>query len=462
MGIGQSNQKSVRSSDACFGLALLPSGWARNVRISMAGGIITDVEADVATLTSADHHKIALPGMANLHSHAFQRGMSGLTEFRSSTEDSFWSWRDLLYKFVRSGDPADIEAISAMAFCEMLEGGFTRVAEFHYLHHGADCAPFSDPAEMSARIVAAARTSGIGLTLLPVFYAHSDFGGAAPLNGQRRFTNTVDGFCALAASAADHCRTLPDAVVGFAPHSLRATTPEQLTELCRRLPGGPVHIHVAEQVKEVEASIAWSGARPVEWLLANVDVNERWCLIHATHTTPAERRAIAASGAVVGLCPVTEANLGDGIFELSDFINAGGRFGVGSDSNVSISAADELRMLEYSQRLNVRRRNVLTSPHSHSTGRALFERASRGGDQAVGVESGLRPGLSADFIVLDHFRDIDCAADPDRILDHWVFGQARSKVSEVWRRGMRVVQDGRHIHRETIEARFTRAMERFV
>jgi formiminoglutamate deiminase len=286
--------------------------------------------------------------------------MSGLTEYRQSGGDGdFWSWRELLYKFVDRCTPEDVEAITAMAYAEMLEGGFTRVAEFHYLHHDTAGHAFSDPGEMAGRIAAAARDTGIGLTLLPVLYAHSGFGGLEATSGQRRFINTPASYHDILSSAEAHCAGLPDAIVGTAPHSLRAVTPGELEELTAMRPDRPVHIHIAEQEKEVADCLAWSGARPVDWLLDHVAVDERWCLVHATHTTPGELQRIAASGAVVGLCPVTEANLGDGIFNAPEFLAAGGHFGVGSDSNVSICAADELRMLEYSQRLAFRRRNVI-------------------------------------------------------------------------------------------------------
>lgn len=435
-----------------FDHALLPDGWAEGVRIGHAAGLITLIETGVPAPAGASRGRAAVPGMANLHSHAFQRGMSGLTETRGDGEDSFWSWRDMLYRFVDTAGPEEIGALTAMAYAEMLEAGFTRVAEFHYLHNAPDGARYDDPAEMSAQVVRAAEATGLGLTLLPVFYAHSGFGGQAPLDGQRRFLSDVDGHARLVSAAKAHAAALPDAIVGVAPHSLRAVTPEELTAIAELGAGGPVHIHIAEQVKEVEDCLLWASARPVEWLLANADVDESWCLVHATHTTGAELQGIARSGAVAGLCPVTEANLGDGIFDGRAFLSHGGRFGIGTDSNVSICAADELRMLEYAQRLHHRQRNVLGGGNWPSTGRALFEQAFAGGHRACGSEGGLRVGLPADIVALD---GNEADGDPDAVLDAWVFRLGKSMIADVWRRGEHLVRDGRHIHRDTIRARYT-------
>ncbi|TIN17500.1 MAG: formimidoylglutamate deiminase, partial [Mesorhizobium sp.] len=314
--------------------ALLPDGWHNNVRISLANGRIIAVEPGTTELAGDERHAILLPGMPNLHSHAFQRGMAGLAELRGPSADSFWSWREVMYRFALSMTPDQVEAVAAQLYVEMLEAGFSRVGEFHYLHHDREGKPYANLAEMAERIAAAAGETGIGLTLLPVFYAHSSFGGAAPNEGQRRFINDVNRFSRLVEKSRECVRSLNQAVVGVAPHSLRAATSEELAEVVEIVPDGPIHIHIAEQVKEVEDCLAWSGARPVEFLLANAKVDERWCLIHATHMTNAETVAIAKSGAIAGLCPITEANLGDGIFAAQLFRDHGGRFGVGSDSNV--------------------------------------------------------------------------------------------------------------------------------
>ncbi|TIO13820.1 MAG: formimidoylglutamate deiminase, partial [Mesorhizobium sp.] len=364
--------------------ALLPDGWHSNIRIAVNDGRIATVETNATSRPGDEHHAILLPGMPNLHSHAFQRGMAGLAELRGPSADSFWSWREVMYRFALSMTPDQVEAVAAQLYVEMLEAGFSRVGEFHYLHHDCDGQPYANIAEIAERITAAAADTGIGLTLLPVFYAHSSFGGAAPNEGQRRFINDVDRFSRLVEKCRESVRTLNQGVVGVAPHSLRAVTPEELENIATMVPGGPVHIHIAEQVKEVEDCLAWSGARPVEWLLANAKVDRRWCLIHATHMTETETAAMAKSGAIAGLCPITEANLGDGTFAAPLFKQHGGRFGVGSDSNVLIGLADELRQLEYSQRLAHRARNVLAVA-SGSTGRALFDAALDGGSAALGA-----------------------------------------------------------------------------
>ena len=447
-----------------FEQALLPEGWARDVRVTITDGLISGVEADASRAATDEAHGIALPGMANVHSHAFQRAMAGLTEARGPAKsegggdsgDNFWTWRQLMYRFLDRGGPEEIEAITAFAFCDMLEGGFTRCAEFHYLHNDPSGAAYADPAELTGRIVAAAETSGIALTLLPVFYAHSTFGGAAPNEGQRRFITDVDGFADLVARGRTLTASLPDAVVGVAPHSLRAVTPDELAAMPGLAGDGPIHIHVAEQTKEVDDCLAWSGARPVEWLLAHAPVDGQWCLIHATHVTETEWRGVAGTGAVIGLCPLTEANLGDGIFPAQAFVEGSGRFGIGTDSNIQIGVADELRMLEYSQRLALRARGVLADAQ-RSTGRALFDRALSGGRQATGAEGGLAVDLPADIVGLDADAVGFAGRRGDAILDSWIFGGERA-IRSVWRRGKPVVVEGRHIARDAIEARYRKAL----
>ena len=329
--------------------ALLPTGWARNIRISCDGGSIVTVETDANAQDGDERCAILLPAMPNLHSHAFQRGMAGLAEIRGEQADSFWSWREVMYRFALTMTPEQVEAVAAQLYVEMLEAGFSRVGEFHYLHHDHDGRHYANIAEMGERIAAAASRTGIGLTLLPVFYAHSTFDGAAPNDGQRRFINDPDSFGRLLEACRAAAGKVEGSVVGVAPHSLRAVTPEELAMIAAMAGDAPIHIHAAEQVKEVEDCILWSGTRPVEWLLANVDVDRHWCLIHATHMTDEETSRLAASGAVAGLCPITEANLGDGTFPAPQFVKHGGRFGIGSDSNVLIGITDELRQLEYSQ-----------------------------------------------------------------------------------------------------------------
>lgn len=445
-----------------FDHALLPGGWASGVTISLEDGLISAVTADTPPPAGANRGRSVLPGLPNLHSHAFQRAMSGLTETRGEGRDSFWSWRDLLYRFVERLTPVDIRAVTAMAYAEMLEGGFTRVCEFHYIHNDADGTRYSDPAEMAGQVIGAAEEAGIGLSLLPVFYAHSGFGGEPPLTSQRRFVSGIDPFCHLMDAAQVHGAALTDMVLGIAPHSLRAVTPEELKSLTARYKTGPVHIHIAEQVKEVEDCLAWSGARPVEWLLQNADVDARWCLVHATHAGEAELRGIARSGAVAGLCPVTEANLGDGIFDAQTFLTHGGRLGIGSDSNVSINAADELRILEYSQRFKHLSRNVIAGEGHASTGRSLFELALAGGHQASGTRGCIEAGAPADLIALDSAALPEAAAGGDRLLDAWIFRNVAGAVTDVWRRGAHVVQGGRHVRRGDIEARYRAALARLL
>lgn len=443
-----------------FEQALLGDVWARDVRITVGGGLVSAIETGVARAATDDWSGVAIPGVANVHSHAFQRAMAGLTEGRGpdgGDDDDFWSWRQLMYRFLDRGGPDEIEAITALAFAEMLEGGFTRVAEFHYLHNDPAGAAYADPGELTGRIVAAAEATGVGLTLLPVFYAHAGFGGQPPSPGQRRFITDLDGFADLVERGRTLTAGLKDAVVGIAPHSLRAVSPDELAAMPGLAVDGPIHIHVAEQTKEVDDCLAWSGARPVEWLLANAPVDQRWCLIHATHVTEPEWREVAARGAVVGLCPVTEANLGDGVFPALGFTQADGRFGIGTDSNVQIGLAEELRMLEYSQRLSLRKRAVMADA-TRSTGRALFDRALSGGAQATGSQGGIAVGLPADIVALDTRRIAFEGRSGDAVLDSWIFGGDRAAIRSVWRRGRQVVVEGRHIARDAIEARYRQAL----
>lgn len=437
--------------------ALLPDGWRDNVRLTLAEGRIITVEPGATALAGDERHAILLPGMPNLHSHAFQRGMAGLAELRGPSADSFWSWREVMYRFALSMTPDQVEAVAAQLYVEMLEAGFSRVGEFHYLHHDRDGKSYANPAEMAERIAAAAGETGIGLTLLPVFYAHSSFGGAVPNEGQRRFINDVNRFSRLVEKCRESVRALNQAVVGVAPHSLRAATPEELIEVAALAPDGPIHIHVAEQVKEVEDCLAWSGARPVEFLLANAKVDKRWCLIHATHMTDTETVAMARSGAIAGLCPITEANLGDGTFAAPLFREHGGRYGVGSDSNVLIGLPDELRQLEYSQRLAHRARNVLAVAGG-STGRALFDAALDGGGVALGAgASAIAAGASADLVSLDPKNPSLAGKSGDAILDAWIFANG-GKVDCVWVHGLKQVSGGRHVKREAIAERFRSVM----
>jgi formimidoylglutamate deiminase len=445
-----------------FGDALLPDGWARQVRVTFEDGVIVSIQPDVAS-SEEERFGIGIPGLPNLHSHAFQRGMAGLSEVRGPVADDFWTWREVMYRFLDRMTAEDMEAVAAQAYAEMLEGGFTRVGEFHYLHHQPDGTVYADPAEMATRIAAAAETAGIGLTLLPCFYARGGFGGTGPIPGQRRFLCHLDAFARLLDASRQAIAGLAGAVIGVAPHSLRAVTPPELAAVVSMAPDGPIHIHAAEQIREVQACLEWSGQRPVEWLLDHADLDARWCVIHATHMAPPETARLAASGAVAGLCPVTEANLGDGIFDGPGWLKAAGRFGIGTDSNVLIDAAAELRQLEYSQRPAQRARNMFAGDPGHSTGRSLFDAALAGGAQALGIGAGgLRPGAPADMVALDVNHPALASRDGDQWLDAWIFAAARPAVEAVWVRGRRVVADGRHVARTRIDRAFRLALQRLL
>jgi formimidoylglutamate deiminase len=430
--------------------ALTPEGWRNDVQLTIEDGRFAGVLPDVAASPGAERHAIALPGMPNVHSHAFQRGMAGRAEVRGQSPDSFWTWRDWMYRFALAMTPDQVEAVASQLYVEMLEAGFTRVGEFHYLHHERDGRPYGAVAEMATRIVAAASETGIGLTLLPVFYAHSNFGAAPPTAGQRRFISDLDGFARLLEGCRKAAAALDGANVGIAPHSLRAVAPGELAALCQMAGRDPIHIHAAEQVKEVEDCLAWSGARPVAWLLDHAPVDARWCLIHATHMDVSETERLARTRAVAGLCPVTEANLGDGIFNAPIFTAHGGRFGIGTDSNVRVAVADELRQLEYAQRLLHRARNVLAVAGG-STGRALFDGAANGGVGALQADAGgIAHGAPANFVTLDGRHPGLAGCSGDGLLDAWIFGAARTAVDCVWVRGRKLVAGGRHRRREEI------------
>jgi formimidoylglutamate deiminase len=437
-----------------FDMALLPGGWASNVGIEVERGFIRNIASDVNPVPAMERHKIGLPGMPNLHSHAFQRGFAGLAERRVHPNDDFWAWREIMYRFVDRISPDDLEAIAAQAFVEMLEGGFTQVGEFHYLHRAPDGTAYDDPATMGCRIAAAAESTGMGLTLLPSFYAHSGFGGAPPQPNQRRFISTPDEFGKLVEGCARAVGNLTNGVIGIAPHSLRAVTPGELVEILPLAKHSPIHIHVAEQVREAADCAAWCGKSPVAWLMENAPVDSRWCLVHATHADQVELRSIAASGAVVGLCPITEANLGDGLFPLSEFLECSGRMGIGSDSNVLIDCAQELRLLEYGQRLASRSRNIAASAALPSVGRFLFEKAGSGGAQALGIKWGLDLGSAADIIALDGEHPALACRSGDALLDSYIFAGAGGIIEDVWRAGKKVVSNGRHLRRDAVIGRY--------
>jgi formimidoylglutamate deiminase len=400
--------------------------------------------------------------MPNLHSHAFQRAIAGRTGSPSpARDDTFWTWRQAMHAAADRLDADAFEAISTQAYVEMAKAGYACVAEFHYVHHDPHGQPYADPAELAWRIVGAARTAGIGLTLLPVFYAHGDFGGAPTTPLQRRFLHSVYTFERLFDALARR-RVAEGYALGIAPHSLRAVTPEELAKILRLAAADtPIHIHAAEQTREVDDCYRWSGERPVEWLVAHAGIDARWCLVHATHMLDREVAALAASGAVAGLAPSTEADLGDGTFAAEAYQRAGGRFGVGSDSNALIDPFAELRQLEWSQRLRLRRRNVLTGESRAPLGETLWRAAARGGAQALGQPTGrLAPGMWADFIVLD-MDDPALAGQPvERVLDAAMFGPCRRPVRDLASRGRFVVRDGHHAREQDVLRRYRAALAR--
>ncbi|HEX4171316.1 MAG TPA: formimidoylglutamate deiminase [Acetobacteraceae bacterium] len=416
--------------------------------------VLIDIGSDGTILAVTPHSPgsgeripgLVVPGMPNLHSHAFQRAMAGLAE--SAGPSDFWQWRNLMYRFLSLLTPDDVQAITEQLYVECLLNGYTSVAEFHYLHNAPDGSRYADPAELSHRIVAAAQTAGIGLTLLPVLYCRSQFGGAPPTEAQRRFVLTPDDY-------ADLCTTLArSAAVGVAPHSLRAVTPNELNQAIAIAASrqAPIHIHVAEQEKEVADCVAWSGARPMAWLLDHAPVDARWCLIHATHINHSERKRLASSGAIAGLCQTTEANLGDGIFPLRAFLTEGGRFGIGSDSNVGTSPTDELRWLDYVHRLATRTRTVTEN---------LYGRALAGGAQALGRNSGaIATGRIADLVVLDITHPALVGRTGHRLIDSWLFSGNSTPVRDVMVSGTWVVRDRCHYAQQRVATTFARTMRR--
>ena len=428
--------------------ALLPDGWADAVRIEVdALGQITAVTPKAESRNASLLSGPVLPGMPNLHSHAFQRAMAGWAE-RAGSGD-FWAWRDTMYRFLAKLGPDEMEAVATQLYIEMLKAGYTAVGEFHYVHHAQDGSPYDAPTEMSNRVIAAAAKAGIGLTLLPVLYAQGGFDGVPTGDGQRRFANDPDTLLSIASILRRAHTDDPQLRIGIAPHSLRAVSPEALAAVVAGVQAedemAPIHIHVAEQTREVEDCQTWSGMRPVEWLLSEAPVDGRWCLVHATHMTPEETRALAASDAVAGLCPTTEANLGDGLFALPDYLKSGGKLGIGSDSNVSVNPVEELRWLEYGQRLARRDRIVAASDSAPSTGARLLNATLAGGAQALGRPIGrIETGHRADLVVLDAEHPALIERSGDGLLDSLVFASGGSPISDVVVGGRRVIRDGRH------------------
>jgi formimidoylglutamate deiminase len=444
-----------------FTSALTSSGWQEDVSVSVdQNGMIESVAmgAKDGTLISG----IAVPAVPNVHSHAHQRLMVGLAERAGPGADSFWTWREAMYGFALKLSPDDLEVVAAQAYVEMLKAGFSCVGEFQYLHHQPDGTPYDEPAEMSLRCISAAEQAGIAITMLPTLYNYSGFGGQAATTGQRRFVNDADRFLEIYGTLKAVCGTSPLRRLGISPHSLRAVTPELLkTVLDGIADDARVHIHVAEQTKEVDDCLAWSGKRPVEFLLDQFEVSSRWCAIHATHMTADEIQRLAQSGAVAGLCPTTEANLGDGIFPADTFRKQGGAIAIGSDSQISISPAEDLRMLEYSQRLRDRTRNALASGVGASTGRSLLDAVLKGGaaclDQPVGA---IAMGRRCDIAILDEAHPAMTGRSGDAALDTWIFSAGNAAVKDVIVGGSHVVKDRRHIDEDCIQMKFSETVRR--
>jgi formimidoylglutamate deiminase len=439
--------------------ALLPQGWRRDVLLEWdQQGDLSAVAADMAPPPGAAQAAIVLPGMVNLHSHAFQRALGGLTEKAGAGPDSFWTWRELMYRFAGQVTPEQIEAIAAQLFSECLRHGYTSVCEFHYIHRDPRGGMYARPAETAERVVAAAQLAGVGLSMLPVLYSYAGFGEQPLRPEQQRFRTDVGQVLRLV-EALEPSRG-GQLEVGAAPHSLRAASCAQVRELAAALPAArPLHIHIAEQQAEVEQSIAFSGARPVEYLMEQVALDQRWCLVHATHLAPPEVAALAASGAVAGLCPSTEANLGDGLFPLAPFIAAGGRFGIGSDSHVSHSPVEELRWLEYGQRLAHQRRNIAVGGAARDVGEFLWQGALVGGAQAAGRRVGaLEPGRRADLLVLDSEHPNLDGIGAEDVLGRFIFCGNDNLVRDVLAGGRWVVRAGRHLAQDVIAQRYKHAI----
>jgi len=442
--------------------AMLADGWAENVTVTVGEGRISHLATGTPAPVGATRTDILLPAPTNLHSHAFQRAMAGLTERRGpDPQDSFWTWRQLMYRFLDQLTPEDVQAITAFVQMEMLEAGYAAVAEFHYLHHQPGGAPYDDLAELSTRIAAAAADTGIGLTLLPVLYQYGGCDQRALGPGQIRFGNDPDRFARLVDAADRALAPLPaDTVLGVAPHSLRAVSVAGLHAAITLRPNAPLHMHLAEQGAEVDEVLAHRGARPVDWLLANTPVDDRWCLIHCTQMTRSETLGLAATGAVAGLCPITESSLGDGIFDGVAYLGAGGRWGVGSDSNIRIALAEELRTLDYSQRLRDRSRAALATA-DRSTGRVLVQDAAQGSAQAAGRDAGtIAAGKLADLVALSGTGPDLSGRRGDSALDCYVFAGDDRLITDVWSAGRHLVSGGRHARHDAITRAYIATVSR--
>lgn len=449
--------------------ALLPDGWADNVLIEVdKDGFIVGIDTFKPVPQDGSAEILSgplIPGMANIHSHAFQRSMAGLAERAIGNKDTFWSWRETMYRFLRTLEPEDMEALAAQVYVDMLKGGYTTVGEFHYVHHQQDGTPYHERSVLSQSIIRAALDTGIAITHMPTLYAYGGFGEMPAADGQKRFLNDVDGIMRIIEEIYGQYGTAHQVTLGFAHHSLRAVSPEMLLEgthaLRQFLPDAPIHIHVAEQIAEVESCLDWSGKRPVEWLLDSGIVDDKWCLIHATHIDDSEINRLAQLGAVVGLCPTTEANLGDGIFPMRSFFEANGRFAIGTDSQITLNIFDELRWLEYVQRLVYRERTIIRQHDMPSVGATLYDHALKGGRRALGRETGcIDIGYRADFLVLDDQLPFMTGKIRDHLLDAAIFAANENPIRDVMAGGRWVVRNRHHKREEQILERFKKVMEK--
>jgi len=454
-----------------FKKILIKNQWQDNVTLVIdKKGLIAEIMTSDAADAPDDQQIItsyALPGMPNIHSHAFQRAMAGLTEYATSGKDNFWTWRDAMYRFAQIVTPDDLYHIARQLYLEMAMAGYTSVAEFHYLHHQPGGQPYDNPAEMSLALMRAAADVGLGLTLLPVLYMSSGFGGL-PLNAeQARFGHTLDQYCHLLSQLYDGFKDDQNQNLGVAFHSLRAVPTAAFDEVIQHMDSldaaAPLHIHIAEQRKEVEDCTAWSGQRPVEWLLNHQELSARWCLVHATHLTTSEGRALAKSGAVAGLCPTTEANLGDGLFPLKAYLQQGGSIAIGSDSHISISPIEELRLLEYGQRLMHQSRNIAATTLEPHAGTGLYLNSLAGGSKAAGFNTGeIAVGKRADLITLDPGSARLFGTPDDFLLDRFIFSGNLCLVKDVMMAGHWQVKDGIHPKAAEITSGFHNVMNRMV